>query len=171
MSIRLFALDVDGVMTDGQLYYSADGEIMKAFNAQDGLGLVLLKKLGIEIAVISGKTSGPLIRRLDDIGIFHRRLNCSNKLEALNDICAEMDISPADVAFMGDDLIDMQVMEACGYALAPANAVEAVRVVANFISKKSGGQGAVRDACEHLALRIGHSLVAALHQNSGKVRQ
>jgi len=171
MSIRLFALDVDGVMTDGQLYYAATGEAMKAFGAQDGLGLVLLGKMGVKIAVISGKTSAPLVRRLDDLGIIHRRLDCANKVAALEDICADLGITVADAAFMGDDLIDLEAMEACSYALAPANAVEAVRVAADFVSKKSGGHGAVRDACEHLALRMGHSLEAVLHQSKGKLWQ
>jgi len=160
MSVRLFALDVDGVLTDGMLYYTSNGEELKAFHAHDGLGLVLLKKLGIEVAVISGRTSGPLNKRLDDLGIFHRRLGCKDKVVALEELCAELDITLADVVFMGDDLIDMAAMEAAAYSVAPANAAEPVRLVADHITKKSGGHGAVREACELLALRMGYNLEA-----------
>lgn len=160
MGVRLLALDVDGVLTDGSLYYTANGEELKAFHAQDGLGLVLLQKLGVEIAVVSGRDSAPLNKRLDDLGIHHRRLKCSNKVAALEDICDELKITLADVAFMGDDLIDLAAMEAVGFSLAPANAVESARLIADHVTKKSGGQGAVREACELLALRMGHNLEA-----------
>jgi 3-deoxy-D-manno-octulosonate 8-phosphate phosphatase (KDO 8-P phosphatase) len=160
MSVRLFALDVDGVLTDGKVFYTANGEELKAFHTQDGLGLKLLQKLGVELAVISGRESAPLSKRLDDLGIYHRRLKCKDKVPALKDICDELGITLKDVAFMGDDLIDLEAMEACAYAIAPANAVDSVRVVADLVTKKSGGEGAVREACEHLALRMGHNLEA-----------
>ncbi|WP_417462878.1 KdsC family phosphatase [Kordiimonas sp.] len=158
MTIRLFVLDVDGVLTDGRLYYAAHGEESKAFHAHDGLGLKLLHKLGVELAVISGRTSSPLERRLDDLGITHRRLRCADKVRALAELCAELDLPLDQVAFMGDDLIDMAAMAACGYAIAPANAVDDVKALAHFITARSGGMGAVREACEHLAGKLGASL-------------
>ena len=156
--IRLFALDVDGVLTDGSLVYGAGGEELKIFNAHDGLGLVLLKRLGMEIAIISGRDGEPLARRLDDLGITQRRLKCRDKVSALVDICEDMGITLQDVAFMGDDLIDLTAMEAAGFALAPANAVAAVKAAADHITTKTGGHGAVREACELLAKQMGASL-------------
>jgi 3-deoxy-D-manno-octulosonate 8-phosphate phosphatase (KDO 8-P phosphatase) len=160
VSVRLFALDVDGVLTDGTMLYSADGEVLKAFHAHDGLGLVLLRKLGVEIAVISGRDSAPLNTRLDELGIRHRRLKCSDKVTALKDICDDLDIALSDTAFMGDDLIDLAVMEAAGLAIAPANAVAAAKAAAGYVTEASGGQGAVREACEYLAKGLGGSLEA-----------
>lgn len=156
--VKLLALDVDGVLTDGTLYYTADGEEMKAFNAQDGLGMKLLSKVGVELAVISGRKSAALERRLKDLGIYHVRLKCTDKVAALEDICADTGADLASTAFMGDDLIDLAAMKACGYAIAPANAVGAVQDVADFVTGREGGAGAVREACEHLAELLGTSL-------------
>ena len=114
MAVKLFALDVDGVLTDGSIIYSAEGEEFKLFHAHDGLGLKLLNKLGVELAVISGRESAPLHKRLDDLGIYYRRLNCKNKVEALTEICSELKISLGEVAFMGDDLIDLAAMSNAG---------------------------------------------------------
>lgn len=161
MAIKLLALDVDGVMTDGTIMYTENGEEIKCFHAQDGLGLKLLNKLGVELAVISGRESAPLSRRLDDLGIYHRRLRCSDKVAALNDICDELGIELADVAFMGDDLIDLAAMKACGYAMAPSNAVDDVKEVAHWVGSQSGGHGAVREACEHIASLMDKSLAEA----------
>ncbi len=160
MGVRLFALDVDGVLTDGSLYYTAQGEELKAFHVHDGLGLKLLQQLGVEIAVISGRTSAPLEKRLDDLGIKRRALKCGNKIEALNAMCADLGIGLKDVAYMGDDLIDLEAMEASGFSLAPANAVDSVRIVADHVTSREGGKGAVREACEHLAFKMGHNLEA-----------
>lgn len=166
--MRLLVLDVDGVLTDGTIFYTANGEDLKAFHAQDGLGMKLLQKLGVEVAVISGRTSAPLERRLDDLGITRRVLKCANKIEALKDMAADLGIEFRDICFMGDDLIDIEAMEACGYSVAPANAVENVRIIADFVTKKEGGHGAVREACEHLAFRMGHNL-EAVARNTTKV--
>ncbi|MEX0300230.1 MAG: KdsC family phosphatase [Kordiimonas sp.] len=161
MPIKLFVLDVDGVMTDGCIHYTAEGEEVKVFHAHDGLGLKLLHTLGVELAVISGRESAPLSRRLDDLGIQRRRLKCADKISALQEMCDELDISLSEVAFMGDDLIDLTAMQASGYALAPINAVDTVKDNADWISTKVGGHGAVREACEHLAKQMGKSLEEA----------
>ncbi|TNE60807.1 MAG: 3-deoxy-D-manno-octulosonate 8-phosphate phosphatase [Alphaproteobacteria bacterium] len=160
MRLKLLALDVDGVLTDGTLYYTAGGEEMKAFNAQDGLGLKLLARLGIELAVLSGRGSAVLERRLDDLGISERRLHCHDKLSAFREICASRGVSLSEAAFMGDDLIDLAAMQACGFAIAPANAVAVVRDAAALVTRATGGRGAVREACEHIAARMGTSLAA-----------
>lgn len=159
MTIKLLALDVDGVMTDGTILYTQHGEEVKAFNAQDGLGMKYLRKSGVEVVVISGRQSVPLERRLDDLGIRRRRLKCADKTAALNDICDELGLMLADCAFMGDDWIDMDVMRRVGYAMAPQNAVNDVKEIAQWVSVNEGGSGAVREACEHIAEKNGVSLV------------
>lgn len=156
--VKLLVLDVDGVLTDGTLYYTAGGEEIKAFNAQDGLGMKLLSKLGVELAVISGRKSAALEKRLKDLGVYHVRLKCTDKVSALEDICADAGVSLSSTAFMGDDLIDLAAMKACGYAVAPENAVGAVQDAAHFVTSRQGGSGAVREACEHLAELLGTSL-------------
>jgi len=165
MTVKLLALDVDGVLTDGTLYYSADGEAMKAFNAQDGLGLKLLERLGIHVAIISGRDSAALNKRLDDLGIKLRRLRCGNKVVALQEICDGLGIDISEAAFMGDDLVDLKVMEACGHPLAPANAVPAIHMVADHVPHARGGEGAVREVCEYLADRMGTPLMDALYMD------
>jgi 3-deoxy-D-manno-octulosonate 8-phosphate phosphatase (KDO 8-P phosphatase) len=146
-------------MTDGTIFYTAEGEEIKAFHAQDGMGIKFLRKSGVHIAVISGRESAPLLRRLQDLGIHHYRLKCGNKVEALMDICDELKLGLADTAFMGDDLIDLRVMEAVGYAIAPLNGCAEVKAIANYITPREGGHGAVRDACEHIASLNGVRLV------------
>lgn len=159
MDIKLLCLDVDGVMTDGTIHYTEHGEEIKAFNAHDGLGIKYLRKAGIEVAVISGRGSKPLARRLADLGIRRARFKCVDKTAALLDICDELGITLENCAFMGDDWIDIDVMRRVCYAMAPASAVLEVKEIAHWISEKSGGQGAVREACEHLAQQIGVRLV------------
>ncbi len=158
MSIKLLALDVDGVMTDGTILYTENGEELKAFHAQDGLGMKYLGKAGVEVVVVSGRRSKPLERRLDDLGIRRRRLKCVDKTAALQDICDELGLSLADCAFMGDDWIDMDVMKQVGYAMAPNNAAQEVKDIADWIATKDGGHGAVREACSHIASKMGVKL-------------
>lgn len=166
MAIKLLALDVDGVMTDGTILYTAQGEEMKAFNVQDGLGMKCLRKSGVEVVVISGRRSKPLERRLDDLGIRRRRLKCSDKTAALSDICDELGLSLADCAFMGDDWIDMDVMRRVGYAMAPSNAAAEVKEIANWTSVSEGGRGAVREACDHVAAKNGVKLADLVTQKN-----
>ncbi len=151
MDIRLLVLDVDGVLTDGTILYSAEGEELKAFNVQDGLGIKLLMRSGFEVAVISGRGSAPLERRLDDLGIYHRRFKCKDKVAALEDICDEVGCMFDQVAFMGDDLIDLKVMRAVRFAVAPPNAVPEVLEAAHHVTERLGGHGAVRELCDYLA--------------------
>ena len=164
MPIKLLAFDVDGVMTDGTVLYTENGEEMKAFSVQDGLGVKCLLNAGVEIVVISGRGSKPLERRLDDLGIRRRRLNCCDKTAALSDICDELAISLADCAFMGDDWVDMDVIQRVGYGMAPGNAVQEVKDIADWVSNKDGGRGAVREACEHIASGLGVKLVDVFTQ-------
>ena len=160
--IQLFALDVDGVLTDGTIFYTEEGEELKAFHAHDGLGIKLLMNAGVQVAVISGRQSPPLVKRLQDLGVEHFRLNCGDKVTALHEICESLGFSMGDAAFMGDDLIDHEVMQSVSYAVAPANACAEIKEIADFVTEREGGKGAVRDACEHIAERIGTSLFEQL---------
>lgn len=166
--IRLFALDVDGVLTDGQLYYSAQGETLKAFHAHDGMGLYLLQEAGIDIAVISGRTSEALIRRLDELQIKHQILSCKDKASALKKLSDELSIPMGEIAFMGDDLHDMPAMEIAGLALAPKNAIKEVRQIANYVPEANGGFGAVRQVCDYIMMQNGSSLVDVFNNLSTK---
>lgn len=159
MDIKLLCLDVDGVMTDGTILYTENGEEMKAFHAQDGLGIKYLRQAGIEVAVISGRHSKPLERRMNDLGVRRVRFKCADKTTALADICDDMGITFEHCAFMGDDWIDMDVMRRVAYPIAPANAVDEVKSVAKWVSDKSGGHGAVREACVHVAEKMGIKLI------------
>lgn len=150
MTVKLVAFDVDGVLTDGSIVYSASGEELKTFHAHDGYGLKLLQQAGFVVAAISGKDSAPLRKRLSDLGIDHAVLGCKDKVAALIDLSAGFGWTVKDCAFMGDDLVDYLVMQQAGMSLAPANAVQDILELADHITQKSGGQGAVREAAEYL---------------------
>ncbi len=157
---KMLILDVDGVLTDGTLYYSAEAEALKAFNAHDGYGLALCMKAGIKVAIISGRTSAPLERRLDDLHIHRRYLGCKDKAAAIKDIANDTGIDPSDMAFMGDDLLDWPAMQLAGLKIAPANAVAAIRERADLVTKASGGKGAVREAVEYILGQAGIDILA-----------
>ena len=148
--IRLIAFDIDGVMTDGGLHYTDDGHELKTFNVQDGLGLKLLQRASIELAIVTGRNSGVVAARAADLGIEHVFQGVADKHAVVADLLARLGLSWADCAFMGDDLIDLRVMAHCGLALAPANARPLVRERANFVTACAGGHGAVREAAELL---------------------
>ncbi len=160
MVIKALILDVDGVLTDGRLIYGPEGELLKVFHAHDGLGIKLLMAAGIFVAVISGRKSSALEQRLDDLGIDHKVLNCRDKVTALSDLSNKLNLTLAEIAFMGDDLIDLAAMRVAGYALAPSNAVTDVKKIADYVTDTSGGQGAVREACEHILNLKGKTLAS-----------
>lgn len=146
--IRLMAFDIDGVMTDGGLCYTEDGRELKTFNVMDGLGLKLLQKAGIELAIVTGRTSGVVAARAADLGINHVFQGVSDKATTVAELLQRLGLHWADAAFMGDDLIDLQVMSRCGLALAPANAHPLAKDRAHAVTDASGGRGAVREAAE-----------------------
>ncbi len=146
--IKLIAFDIDGVMTDGGLTYTDDGHERKTFNVQDGLGIKLLQSVGIEVAIVTGRTSGVVSARAADLGIEHVRQGVSNKYLAVKEILEILSIEWSECAFMGDDLIDLPAMTHAGLAIAPANARPIVKEHAHLITETSGGHGAVREAAE-----------------------
>ena len=148
--IKLVAFDIDGVMTDGGLHYTDDGGELKTFNVQDGLGLVLMRRAGFELAIVTGRTSGVVAARAADLGIKHVYQGVADKRAAVSDLLGKLGLAWADCAFMGDDLIDISVMAECGLAIAPSNARAIVKARAHLLTEAGGGRGAVREACEFI---------------------
>ena len=146
--LRLAIFDVDGVMTDGTLYIGADGEAFKAFNILDGHGVKLLQEAGVAAAIISGRSSAAVERRARELAIAHVVQGSSDKIAAFERLCGDLGVDAASCAFMGDDLPDLAVMRRCGFAVAVANAVEAVKAAAHYVTRAHGGRGAVREFCE-----------------------
>lgn len=161
--IRLVAFDIDGVMTDGGLTYTDDGGERKTFNVQDGLGLKLLQRAGIDLAIVTGRRSGVVTARARDLGITHVFQGVEDKGETVGRLLAGLGLHWPECAFMGDDLIDLPVMTRCGLAIAPANARPVVKERAHAVTAAAGGHGAVREAAEFLLAAQGKldGLVAA----------
>ena len=146
--IKLLLLDVDGVLTDGRLYYGNSGEEMKAFNIQDGLGIKLLQRGDIQVGIITGRVSSLLQRRADELSINPVVQGREDKLTALNELLQTMDVQMDEIAFMGDDLPDLAVICRVGLGITPANGSVTLAELAHWQTSKHGGQGAVREAAE-----------------------
>ena len=146
--VRLMAFDIDGVMTDGGLTYSDDGREQKTFNVMDGLGLKLLQRAGIELAIITGRKSGVVAARAADLGIRHVFQGNEDKRTVCTALLADLGLQWPDVGYMGDDIIDLPVLRIAGFAIAPANAHPLVRERVHAVTEARGGHGAVREAAE-----------------------
>mgnify|MGYP000016160833 CR=1 FL=1 len=147
-SLKLLLLDVDGVLTDGRLYYTENGEEIKVFDVRDGLGIKLLQKAGIEVGVISGRSSKALIRRLEELGISEVHIGRNDKLRVLEEVLQRKGLKPKEVGFVGDDYLDIPVLKVVGFPATVRNAPELVKKHALYVSKKKGGEGAVREIAE-----------------------
>ena len=148
--IKLIGFDVDGTLTDGRLHYGTDGHEAKSFHVQDGMGLTLLRHAGIEAALITARISPVVEQRGRELRLTHVHTGERGKLACLQRIAAQMGIGMDEVAFMGDDLPDLACLRACGLALAPADAHPWIVPVAHWVTPRSGGRGAARDACDLL---------------------
>lgn len=146
--LRLVAFDVDGVLTDGGLYLSDSGEEFKRFNSLDGHGLKMLKASGMELAIITGRTSKCVELRAKNLGITHLYQGIEDKLAAMQSLLADLKLAPEAAAFMGDDVVDLPVMRRVGVALSVPGAPQIVRDHAHYVSQREAGQGAVREVCE-----------------------
>jgi 3-deoxy-D-manno-octulosonate 8-phosphate phosphatase (KDO 8-P phosphatase) len=144
------ALDVDGVLTDGGLYYTETGEELKRFNIKDGQGLKLLMQSGIEVAIITAKSSLSTLHRAKALGIIHTYLGVEDKLSTLKNLSEKLGLSLSQVAYVGDDINDLAVMQAVGCPLSVADAISANQACALYVTKLAGGQGAVREICDIL---------------------
>lgn len=146
--IRLLAMDVDGVLTDGSLNIGAEGELFKAFNAKDGMGISLAMRNGLEIALITGRRSEIIHRRAEELGITLLYEGVNDKALQLKQIAAERGISLDEIAYMGDDLNDLPAMVQAGISFAPADAAKDVLKAVNAVASCNGGRGAVREIIE-----------------------
>ena len=147
-AIRLAIFDVDGVMTDGTLFIGAEGEDFKAFNILDGHGVKMLQSAGVAAAIISGRSSEAVTRRAAELSIAHVVQGSPDKSAAFDALIASLALSEDQCAFVGDDLPDLPVMRRCGLAVAVANAADPVKSAAHYVTRASGGHGAVREFCE-----------------------
>jgi 3-deoxy-D-manno-octulosonate 8-phosphate phosphatase (KDO 8-P phosphatase) len=158
--IKLFLMDVDGVLTDGKMYYlpGRDGRMVefKAFHALDGIGLRLLNQFGITTGVITGRESPGTEERAKDLGMSYAYQGFLSKVDPLERILADTGLKPENVAYMGDDWTDIPVLKRAGLACAPANALDEVKAAAQLVTRKEGGMGAVREACDLILKSQGH---------------
>lgn len=159
--IRLFAMDVDGTLTNGSVLYDDTGRELKQFHTHDGLGIVLATMSGISIAWITGRKSPIVERRARELNVAHLMQGIRDKGSALVEVAARGGFLPSEVAFMGDDLNDLLALRWAGIAIAPANAVAEVKNICHVVTPHAGGEGAVRDAVE-LLLRARGEYDAAL---------
>lgn len=146
-NIRMLVLDVDGVLTDGKLYFDHAGNESKAFNARDGLGMKALLRCGIEIAVITGRKCKAVTHRMNQLGIKHVYQGQLKKLDALLELLELTGLDAEQVCFAGDDWIDLPVLSRVGLAVSVANGEERVKQQAHWITSNKGGDGAVREIC------------------------
>lgn len=160
--IKLAIFDVDGVLTDGRLYFLEDGTEMKAFNTLDGQGIKMLMASGVTTAIISGRNSPATERRARNLGIPHLYQGREDKLVVLDELLQQLGLSYEQVAHLGDDLPDLPVMRRVGLGMAVANASDFVRRHAHGVTQARGGEGAAREYCE-LILRAQGNLDAALN--------
>ena len=146
--IALVAFDVDGVFTDGRFYLSDDGTETKAFHTQDGYGVRQLIKAGVAVAVISGRTSGAVEKRMAELDVRHVVLGCKDKVAAMHELAAKLDIAISECAYVGDDMPDLPLLEHVGFSVAVANAVAELQEKCDYVTRKPGGFGAVREICD-----------------------
>jgi 3-deoxy-D-manno-octulosonate 8-phosphate phosphatase (KDO 8-P phosphatase) len=159
--VRLMLFDVDGVLTDGKLWYGPQGEALKAFHALDGLGIKLLIQTGTAVGLLSGRSSPAVTRRASELGIAHVLQGVEDKGAAFEALAAKLGIPAGETGFMGDEVVDLPVLRRCGFACAPAEAHERVRASAHYVTIAPAGAGAAREACEFV-LRAQGRLEAAL---------
>jgi 3-deoxy-D-manno-octulosonate 8-phosphate phosphatase (KDO 8-P phosphatase) len=154
--LQLLVLDVDGVLSDGRLYFTNSGEEIKAFNSQDGLGIKLLIQQGIEVAIITGRESHIVSGRASTLGIKHLVQGCEEKLEALDKLASELALGYENIAYMGDDLPDLAPILRVGLGMTVADANPEIKSRAAWCSTRKGGEGAVREACDFILKQRGN---------------
>lgn len=168
--IKLIGFDVDGVMTDNSLIFDENGVEYKKFNGKDGQGIELLHKAGIIPAIISKRNNGTVAYRAKILGITEFHMGVKNKYESLNEIMIKHGFTRDEIAFMGDDLPDICVLESVGLACCPSDAVDEVKSVCTYISTRKGGDGAVREVCEFILKSQGHNDLRLLLETPAQVK-
>ena len=149
-NIKLLLLDVDGVLTDGTLVYTGSNKESKSFHTQDGFGIRLLQQAGIEVGVITARRSEPVKRRAEELKMSYIYQGIPDKITAFNEIVKSSGLKPFEIAYMGDDWLDLTILQQVGLAVAPANGVQEVKEIAHYITVLPGGHGAVRDCCNFI---------------------
>lgn len=155
LNIKLIALDVDGVLSDGRIMYTSSGEEIKEFNAQDGLGLAIAHGAEIKLAIITGRKSPMVERRGNELGFDHIIMNCRNKSKVIKELAEKEQIDLENVAYMGDDLNDLGAMKIVGFPMTPANGRLENKKIAKLVTNASGGEGAIREAVEYILKNMG----------------
>lgn len=153
--VKIIVLDIDGTLTDGTLQYGDNGVQSKAFHVADGLGIVMAMAVGLRVAVISGRTSRAAETRLTELDVTDFMQNCGDKAAAMQALLAKHGLRPGEAAYIGDDINDLPAFEVAGVRIAVANAAEHLKAKADWVTPRSGGQGAVRDAIEEILRRQG----------------
>jgi 3-deoxy-D-manno-octulosonate 8-phosphate phosphatase (KDO 8-P phosphatase) len=148
--IRLLILDIDGVLTDGSLYFDAKGETLKVFNVRDGHGIKMAQRAGLEVALVSGRRSDAAFHRARELEINRFFEGVRDKVAILEQLLAALNLTPPEVAAVGDELVDLPLFHRVGLAVAVADAVPEVRAAAHWVTTLPGGQGAVREVCDLL---------------------
>jgi 3-deoxy-D-manno-octulosonate 8-phosphate phosphatase (KDO 8-P phosphatase) len=146
--IKLIIFDVDGVLTDGSLFFGDDGQEYKAFNSLDGHGMKMLQQSGVEIGVITGRTSDVVMHRMKNLNITHIYQGKADKLPAFEELSAKLNLQAEEVAYVGDDVVDLPIMIRVGLAISVPSAHELAKKHAHWITSRSAGAGAARDVCE-----------------------
>ena len=150
LGVRLLCLDVDGVLTDGHLYWAPGDVFWQRFNVRDGYGINLVRELGIDVAFLSGGDVPSARARARSLGIKHARFGLTDKLVAFHEVAGEAGVKPSECAFIGDELVDIPVLEKVGFAATVPDAVEEVKRAVHYVTRRPGGDGAVREVCDLL---------------------
>ena len=151
MKIKLLVMDVDGTLTDGKIYMGENGEVMKAFNVKDGYAIAhMLPEMGIIPVIITGRKSKIVENRAKELGITELYQGVGDKLAQLKKVAEKYNASPKEIAYIGDDLNDLECIEYCGVTACPADAVEEVKRIATYVCKKNGRDGAVREYIDNI---------------------
>ena len=148
--IRLLILDIDGVLTDGRLYFDAKGETLKVFHVRDGHGIKMAQRGGIEVALVSGRRSDAAFHRARELGISRFYEGVRDKVAILEELLAALNLTPVEVAAVGDELVDLPLLHQVGLGVAVVDAVPEVRAAAHWVTSLPGGTGAVREVCDLL---------------------
>ena len=162
-SIKLVIFDVDGVLTDGRLYFTCKGDAMKTFDVHDGLGLGFLKKAGIELALITGRKSKIVVQRAAGLGIKHVYQNAMKKIEPYEALLKKLHLTDNEVAYVGDDVLDLPIIRRAKLGVVVANALPYVKDHADYVTEKLGGNGAAREVCD-LILKAQNKFEAILNE-------
>ena len=146
--VKILLLDVDGILTDGSISYTDEAVEVKTFNVRDGFGMNLLRKIGVEVGLITARSSDALKRRAKDLSLTHVYQGKRKKVQVFEEIIKELSLSPHEVAYMGDDWLDLALLRRVGFSATAADGAPEVKEIVNYVTRRPGGKGAVREVCD-----------------------